>query len=47
MASRSTETRRYRVYFKGTFAGVILADSQADAEAAAPGLLSVRLDRSQ
>lgn len=33
---------RFRVYFKGNFAGVLLADSQAEAEALAPSLLSVR-----
>lgn len=34
--------KRFRVFFKGLFAGVLLADNQADAEAAAAGLLSVR-----
>lgn len=46
VVERSTPTPsgrgRFRVYFKGQFAGVLLADTQAEAEAAAPGLLSVR-----
>lgn len=39
-------TKRYRVYFKGSFAGVVLAANAKDAKEIVPTLCEVREDTS-
>lgn len=45
-APKANGSDRFRVYFKGLFAGVVVANDQAEAEATVPGLIEVRLDTS-